>query len=122
MRDVAEVCVKLLMSDINNERFVLNADTMLFKDFFKQVASRFGKKAPTKPVPYWMLKIAVKLEFLRSRIMGQSALITSDTAKLSRMHYHFKNDKVKKALNFEFRPVNETLEWSVKELKSMHNL
>ena len=122
VRDVAEVCVKLLMSDINNERFVLNADTMLFKDFFKHVAGRFGKKAPTKPVPYWMLKVAVKLEFLRSRIMGQSALITSDTAKLSRMHYHFKNDKVKKALNFEFRPVNETLDWSVRELKSMHNL
>ncbi|KYG82563.1 SDR family NAD(P)-dependent oxidoreductase [Roseivirga echinicomitans] len=122
VRDVAEICIKLLGSDVQNERFVLNAGTKEFRDFFAEVASRFGKKPPSKPVPYWMLKVAVKLEFVRSRIMRQSALITSDTAKLSRMHYHFKNDKVKKALNFEFRPVNETLDWSVRELKSMHNL
>tara|TARA_R110001592_G_C13131414_1_gene746592 strand:- start:317 stop:1297 length:981 start_codon:yes stop_codon:yes gene_type:complete len=122
VRDVAEICVKLLGADVQNERFVLNAGTKEFSDFFAEVASRFGKKPPTKPVPYWMLKIAVKLEFVRSRLMRQSALITSDTAKLSRMHYHFRNDKVKKALSFEFRPMNETLDWSVRELKSMHNL
>ncbi|KYG76195.1 nucleoside-diphosphate-sugar epimerase [Roseivirga ehrenbergii] len=122
VRDVAEICVKLLNSNIQNERFVLNAGTREFKDFFKEVASRFGKKPPTKPVPYWMLKVAVKLEFIRSRIMRQSALITNDTARLSRMHYHFRNDKVKEALDFEFRPMNETLDWSVRELKSMHNL
>ena len=122
VRDVAEICVKLLNSKIEEERFVLSADSMGFKEFFTQVAKRFDKQPPKQPVPFWLLKLAVKLEFIRSRMMRQSALITSDTAKLSRMKYHFKNKKVKKALNFEFRSLEETLDWSVSELKKMHKL
>ncbi|PIQ50234.1 MAG: epimerase [Cytophagales bacterium CG12_big_fil_rev_8_21_14_0_65_40_12] len=122
VRDVAEVCVKLLNSEIDGERFVLSADSMDFKNFLTLAANRFGKQPPKQPVPYWLLKIAVKLEFIRSRIMGQSALITRDTAKLSRMKYHFNNTKVKKALNFEFRTLEETLDWSISELKKMHAL
>lgn len=122
VRDVATACVKLLNSKIQGERFILNAGSMAFKDFFTEIANRFGKKPPTRPVPYWALKVAVKLEFVRSRIMRQSALITSDTAKLSRMKYHFKNDKIKKAIDFEFKPLAETLDWCVPELKKMHGL
>ncbi|MFT6214161.1 MAG: nucleoside-diphosphate-sugar epimerase [Roseivirga sp.] len=122
VRDVAKVCVQLLNSTIKGERFVLNAGSMSFKDFFTEIATRFGKKPSVKPVPYWLLKIAVKLEFLRSRIMGQSALITSDTAKLSRMKYRFNNNKIKMAINFEFKPLSETLDWCIPELKKMHKL
>ena len=122
VRDVSEAIVKLMESDIKEERFILSAGSMDYKDFFGLVAKEFGKKPPKKPVPYWMLKLAVKLEFLRSRITGNSAMITSDTAKLSRMKYHFKNDKVKEALNFEFRPVEESVKWSVAGLKANNNL
>lgn len=122
VRDVSEAVVKLMASDIKNERFVLNAGSMEYKDFFGLVAKAFGKKPPKKPVPYWMLRVAVFLEFIRSRLTGNSAMITSDTAKLSRMKYHFKNDKVREALNFEFRPVEESVAWTVEELKSKNQL
>lgn len=122
VRDVAEIAVKLLDSDITGERFVVNAGTSEYSTFFAEIAKRFDKKPPSRPVPYWLLKLAVKLEFLRSRIVGTSALITSDTAKLSRMKYSFRNDKVKKILQFEFKPLGQTLDWCVKELKTMHKL
>ena len=51
-----------------------------------------------------------------------SAMITKETARVSRKKYHFVNDKVKKALDFEFRPVEESIEWSVEGLKSKNNL
>ena len=105
VRDVSKAVIDLMASDIKNERFVLSAGSMDYKDFFTAVAKEFGKKPPRKPVPYWLLRVAVALEFVRSRITGKSAMITKDTAKLSRMQYHFKNDKVKEALGFEFRPV-----------------
>ena len=122
VRDVAEVIVKLMESDIKGERFILSADSMGFKDFFGMVAKAFGKKGPQRPVPYWLLRIAVAAEFVRSRITGNSAMITKETARVSRKKYHFKNDKVKKALDFEFRTVNESVEWSVEGLKAMNNL
>jgi nucleoside-diphosphate-sugar epimerase len=122
VRDVAEICVKLLNTKVKSERYILSANSMPFESFFNEIAIRFGKKPPSKPVPYWLLKIAVKFEFLRSRVMRQSALITSDTAKLSRMKYNFNNNKVKKAIDFEFRTIAETLDWCIPELKRMHNL
>ena len=122
VRDVSRAIIQLMESNITNERFVLNGGNMLYGEFFGKIAKAFGKKAPTKPAPVFLLKLAVSFEFLRSRIKGKGALITSDTAKLSQMHYRFENEKIKKALNFEFTPIDETIDWSVTELKKMHNL
>lgn len=122
VRDVAEVIVKLVESDIKDERFILNSDTILYKEFFGRIAKAFGKKGPTKPVKPWMLKIAVAFEHLRSRITGNEAMITKDTAILSRSEFHFNNDKVVKMLDYKFRSLNESVNWAVAELKKMHNL
>ena len=122
VRDVSRAIIELMESDIQNERFVLNAGSMLYKDFFAKIAEEFGKRPPKKPVPGFLLKIAVFFEFIRSRITGKGAMITSDTAKLSQMKYHFENEKVKKALNFEFTPFEDSIKWTVSELKRMHNL
>ena len=122
VRDVAEIIVRLMASDIKDERFILSAGSMDFKDFFGLIAKAFGKRAPRKPVPYWLLRVAVALEFVRSRITGKAALITKETARISAKKHHFKNDKIKAALDFEFRPVQESIDWSVKGLKARNNL
>ena len=122
VRDVSRAIIQLMESDIQNERFVLNGGSMLFKEFFGKIAATFGKEGPKKVAPSFLLKLAVSFEFLRSRITGKGAMITSDTAKLSQMHYYFENEKIKKALNFEFTPFEETIDWTVTELKRMHNL
>ena len=83
VRDVSRAIILLMESNISNERFVLNGGSMLYKDFFGQIAEAFGKNRPKNPVPQLLLKLAVSLEFLRSRITGKGALITSETAKLS---------------------------------------
>jgi len=122
VRDVATAVVKLLSSDIKNERFILNADNIPYEKFFSEVAIRFGKKAPSKVPKSWMLRIGVIAEWLRSRLTGQQALITKETALLSKSHFHFKHDKIAKALGFNFRPLSETLDWCVEELKKAHQL
>lgn len=122
VRDVSSAVVKLMESDIKGERFILNAGTLSYKEFFGQIAEAFGKKPPQKVVKPWMLKVAVVFEFIRSRITGKEAMITKDTAILSRSNFHFQNDKIKQALNINFRPIDESIEWSVNELKKKHSL
>ena len=122
VRDVSTAVVKLMESDIKDERFILSAGTLSYKDFFGQIAKAFGKKPPQKVVKPWMLKIAVAAQFIRSRITGKEAMITKDTALLSTSKFHFQNDKVKQALNIDFRPFDESIEWSVNELKKKYLL
>lgn len=122
VRDVASIIVKLLTSDIKDERFILNAGTLSYKDFFGKIAHAFGKKGPQKVAKPWMLSLAVVFEFIRSRITGNEAMITKDTAILSRSNFHFQNDKVREAINYEFRSLDDSIQWSVNELKEMHSL
>lgn len=122
VRDVAEIAVKLMESDIHGERFVVSARSLPYKDFLTVLSKAFGKKGPTIQVKRWMLHLAVGFEFMRSRITGNEALVTRDTAVLSKTKFHFKNAKVRKALNFEFRPLEETAAWTVQELKKRYNL
>ncbi len=122
VRDVASIIVQLLESNIKDERFILNGGTLPYKEFFGKIAEAFGKKGPQKVVKPWMLKIAVAFEFVRSRLTGNEAMITKDTAILSRSNFHFQNDKVKEAINFEFIPLDESILWSVNKLKEMHSL
>jgi len=122
VRDVADIVVQLLESNIKDERFILNSGTLPYKEFFGKIAEAFGKKGPQKVVKPWMLKIAVAFEFVRSRLTGNEAMITKDTAILSRSNFHFQNDKVREAINFEFIPLDESIQWSVNKLKEMHSL
>ncbi len=122
VRDVATAAVKLLESDVKNERFILNADSLRYKDFFSKIARAFGKKAPDKIVKDWMLTIGVWAVWLRSRLNGKQALITKETALISKTEIHFENTKVKKALDFQFRPLEETINWTVGELKQKYSL
>lgn len=122
VRDVSKITVMLMESEIHGERFILNAGTCYYKEFFGTIAKAFGKKAPRKPVPSNLLSIAVFFEFLRSRITGKEAMITADTAKLSQMEFEFDNSKIKEALDYEFIPLTESVAWATDKLKEMHSL
>ena len=122
VRDVADISVQLLESDIKNERFILNAGSTDYKHFFGTIAKKFGKKGPQKIPQPWMLKIAVFLEWLRARLSGTQTLITKETALISMNHFHFDNDKVSSTLDFEFRSLEDTVSWVTEELKKAHSL
>lgn len=122
VRDVASVTFQLLESDIKNERFILNAGSTSYKNFFNAIAQRFGKKGPSRVPKAWMLRIGVFFEWLRSRISGQQALITKETARISMANFHFDNRKVKETLDFNFRSLDESLDWATTELKKANSL
>lgn len=122
VQDVAEISAKLLVSDIHNERFILSAGSISYLSFFEKIANGFGKKPPTKVPKKWMLNIGVRAEWVRSRLTGKEALITKETARLSRSKFHYQNERIKKALGIEFRSLEESIEWTISELKKANKL
>ncbi|HEY9117879.1 MAG TPA: NAD-dependent epimerase/dehydratase family protein [Roseivirga sp.] len=122
VRDVAEIAVLLMESNIQGERYVVSAGSLPYKEFLTVLSNAFGRKGPTIQVKRWMLRFAVGFEYIRSRITGNEALVNRDTAILSKSKFHFKNDKIRKELNFEFRPLEETVAWTAQELKKRYKL
>jgi nucleoside-diphosphate-sugar epimerase len=111
VRDVSSICYSLLKSDIQNQRFIINAGTVSYKEFFTAVASKFGRKAPSIKLSKNFLKIVAYLEVIRGRITHSEPLITQETARLAGTYFKYENKKIKKLLGFEFTTLDNTLVW-----------
>ena len=111
VRDVAAVTWMLLNSGMENERFIVNAGAVSYKDFFDAVARRFGTKPPMIKLSKNILKIVAGVEAVTAGIRRAEPLITPETARLAGTFFLYQNNKIKKSLHFEFQELDTTLDW-----------
>ena len=108
--DVAECIYLLMTSDISDERFVLSAGQISYKDFFEKIAYKFNKKAPILLVTKTLAGIIWRLEVIRTFFTGKAPLITKETALSSSHSFEYQNEKIKKFLNFSFKNIDNSLD------------
>ena len=117
--DVAKCVVKLLEKEIINERFILNAENIKYRDIFDSIAENLNKpKAHIKVSPL-IKEIAWRIEWLKSLITNKSPLITKETANTAMKNKSFSNEKIIKALDYKFIPIEESIkhysQWFLEE-------
>lgn len=121
VRDVAKAMVKLMESEIKNERFIISGENSKYKDFFDLVHDNFEKPKPSIQAGKLLSDFAWIASKLSSYLTGKSPLITKETARAAHNQHHFSNEKIKEALGFEFIPlsktVKETCEFFLKDLQ-----
>ncbi|MCP4520920.1 MAG: NAD-dependent epimerase/dehydratase family protein [Cytophagales bacterium] len=123
VRDVAQASVKLLFSDIVEERFILNGGTSTYHDFYEKVAKAFGKQSPSVKVPHWIFSLIWRFERIRSVFFtNHKPLVTKETTRALKREYTYKSDKIKKTLNYQFYTLQESIEWTCKGLVERYNL
>jgi len=112
-RDIAEIMQKLMSSDIKNERFLCIGENAAFKTLFDKIAVRLNKKPPTILVKPWLMGITWRLMALISLLPKIKSPITQETARSAFGKTVYSNEKVKAALGFEFRGLDEMVENAV---------
>ena len=110
VRDVAELMIKMMQSDVTSERFIANGANLPFKDFFDKIATSIQKPAPSIPVNAFIRAVAWRMEWLKSKILGSSPMITKETAMISAKSFAFDNTKSTQVFNFQYRPMEKTIE------------
>jgi len=117
--DVAKCVVKLLEKEIINERFILNAENKKYRDIFDSIAENLNKPKPHIKVSPLIKEIAWRIEWLKSFITNKSPLITKETANTAMKNKSFSNQKIIKALDYKFIPVEESIkhysQWFLEE-------
>lgn len=118
VRDVV-TCMTALMDDPQafGQRYILNAGSLSYQQFFRQVAACFGKKPPSLSVPDVLTALIWRVEHLRTIFTGKRPLITKDTANMAKRSHVYSSDKVKQRVPGVFRPLEETIIWCCQELK-----
>lgn len=108
--DVADALVQLMESDISAQRFILNAGTTPYRDFFGQMAVALGKRPPSVAVPDWLTQVLWPVEAVRSALTGSAPLITRETARSARSLYRMNGNKITEAFDFQYHTLAETVE------------
>ena len=113
-RDVAEIMVLLMQSEIKNERFLCVGINLPFKTLLEKIAIALNKKPPTISTPKWLIGFTWRFSWLLSKFRGRTAAITRASAKTAFNKMEYDASKVKNTLNFNFRSFDDTIENTVK--------
>ncbi len=116
VRDVAEAVFRATFSAIEGERFILNAGSMPYKQFFEEIATHFDKKAPSRQInPFWA-GVAWRIAYLGALLTGKKPFISRETATISQKSFKYDNQKAIKWLEMDFRPLSQSIAWASQEL------
>ncbi len=107
--DVAEAMVRLLFSEIKNERYILSGGYVTYRELFTKIALAFGKRPPSKAVSQLMAETIWRVEAVRSWLTGSRPLITKETAKTARTRLVFDGKKIQQAVGLTYRSLDDTV-------------
>lgn len=108
--DVAESLFQLMEADsVTNERFILNAGTIPYKELFEQMAAVLHKQPPRKRLSPTLTRLLWPVEAVRAWLTGSSPLITRETAQSSSSRYAFDGHAITETIDFQYHPLSETL-------------
>ena len=110
VRDVSALMIKLMGSDISNQRFLLNAENASFRKYFDNMHTAFGKTKPSIKAGKFLTGFAWRAEKIRSVLTGAAPLITKETAQSANRISRFSNEKISKVFpDFKFIPMEQSV-------------
>ncbi len=110
VEDAVRVMTLLMEQNIFNERFVVNAENVTYKQLFTWMAEHLDKPAPSVYVEPWLSNIAWRVEAAKTFFTGALPELTQEMATITSQEYTYSNDKIRKRLGFEFVPVKNSIE------------
>lgn len=116
--DVASILIKLMESDIKNDRFILSSENIAYRQLFKEIANHLGKKEATIEVSPFLKELAWRTEYFKYLISGKKPLLTKETANQAMTIAKYSNQKICD-LGYTFTPISDSIEkyskWFLKE-------
>lgn len=110
IEDTAEAAVRLLLSDINEKRFIVNAENRSFQWLLNTLAEGFGKNPPQRYANRTMSEVAWRMEKLKGFFTGSKPLLSKETAKVAHSQTSFDNTALLAALPvFAFAPLESVI-------------
>ncbi len=108
--DVVKVMIQLMKSEVKNERFILIAENLNFKDFISKTANLLNVKQPKKEASTFLMAIAWRLDWLKNKLTGKRRVLSKQTAVSAMSQSHYSNQKIVDDLIYNFKSIDESIE------------
>lgn len=123
VKDVVKAMLICMRGTCNKERFIISSENKSYKEVFTTIAHCFGKKPPHLKVTPFIAEVVWRVEALKALFTRKEPMITKETAKTALTKVRFDNFRfLTYAVNFEYTPIDKTIERICAELKEKYNL
>ncbi|MEM9674268.1 MAG: NAD-dependent epimerase/dehydratase family protein [Bacteroidota bacterium] len=116
VRDVAEVAKRIIDRKLVNERYIVSAESITYKQLFDTIARAMDKRAPGIKVKVPLIKWMSRVDKIRTILTGQKPLISEELVQVAKNRHTYDNQKIKETVDVQFRTLDETIQWCSEEL------
>ena len=113
VRDVSRAIVALVQAGdweaIKNQRYVLSAENLTYREIFEGIAVALNQKKPTLRAGSWLLQIGWRASRLASLITGKEPALTKDTARSAGKNSVYDGSKITRTIDFSYTPIAATI-------------
>lgn len=107
--DVAKITIQLMKSSITSERFIVVSENRSFKNYFEKVATQLNVTPPQNALNPILKNVFITTDWLLSKFKNRKRAITKENIKVAMENFEYSNKKIRKALNYSFIPLDETI-------------
>jgi dihydroflavonol-4-reductase len=110
VRDVVDSMIKLtLHTEITNERFIVNAENLSFKELLVKISNAVNKQPPNQEATLFKLKVKYFIEDILRTLKIRKSKVSLELIHLISKNYSYSNQKIQTALSINFRSVEESI-------------
>ena len=114
VRDVVSSMIFLTNSKISGERFIINAENLAYKEIFNWIAGFLHVEPPRYRFNSYERELIWRGLKVYSRFSGKNPPLNKDNLKVLTCHYYFSNEKIKRATDMQFIPVQDSIWFTAK--------
>lgn len=111
VEDVVRAMIRLMGSEISNQRYILVSENLSFKKTFALISDSLHKEKAKIRVNKIMIQLFWRIEYLRSKITLSEPLLTKYSARSSVSNHPYSSKKIITALaGFEFENIKSCVQ------------
>lgn len=105
--DVVSIMHQLMQSTICNERYILMAQNIVFKELFNSIADSLKVKRPSIEAKSYIMEITWRLHWIFNLFSRKTNNLSKDTLRSFLSKNEYSNTKIKSAINVSFLDVQQ---------------
>jgi nucleoside-diphosphate-sugar epimerase len=114
VRDVSRAISSLLLTNdwdrIKNQRYILSAENLPYRELFTMIAEAVNQPKPTIPANRFLLQLGWRAARLVSLLTGKQPALTRETARSAMSVSIYDGSKITRTLDFGYTPISKTIQ------------
>ena len=110
VHDLVLIMIKLMKSDICNERFIINSNHLSYQDLMTIIARLFKKRLPSIKLSPFIMKIFINLDVLWKKIFGGRIELSADAVKYTTQEIKLNSEKINQRIKHSYKNIEKSLE------------